>query len=102
MTGHRSIHSTPTLTAGPVVRRQYPRLARRATDVLSASELRALALLAEGFNYKQIAERVYVSEGAVKGHLARAYAKLQAKSGPHAVAIAFRRGLLEADDAPFR
>lgn len=50
--------------------------------------------LAAGENLPETAARLQVSEDTVKTHRRRLYRQLGAKSGPHAVAIASREGLL--------
>ena len=59
-------------------------------------ELAALALMADGLTTRQIAAALDTTEAAVRWRLGRAYRTLGARSGPHAVAIAIRWGLLVA------
>ena len=66
----------------------------RARELLSARELEILELMSEGLSNRQIANRLWVSVETVKSHLSAVYAKLGAESRAHAVAIAFRHGLL--------
>lgn len=62
------------------------RLTPRLVDTLHA--------LAAGENLPETAARLQVSTDTVKTHRRRLYKQLGAKSGPHAVAIASRQGLL--------
>lgn len=61
------------------------RLPPRLFDVLQG--------LAVGESIGETAQRLCISEDTVKTHRRRLYARLGAKSGPHAVAIAGRAGL---------
>lgn len=61
-------------------------LTRRETDVL--------ALVAEGLSNRAIGRRLHLTEGTVKSHLARIYAKLGVDSRTAAVAAATGLGLI--------
>lgn len=61
---------------------------------LSARELDVLGLVAEGMTNREIAKRLFISEGTVKTHLVHAFGKLGADSRTGAVAAARRHGLL--------
>lgn len=61
---------------------------------LSAREVDVLRLVAEGLANKEIAKRLFISEGTVKTHLVHAFGKLGADSRTAAVAAARRHGLL--------
>jgi len=63
-----------------------PRLSRRGREVL--------ALLAEGYDNKEIARRLHVGPETVKTHVRNVLVALNARNRAHAVAIAFRSGLL--------
>ena len=76
-------HITVKATQAPVGGR---RLTPRLVDTLQA--------LAAGENLPETAARLCISEDTVKTHRRRLYKQLGARSGPHAVAIASRRGLL--------
>lgn len=71
-------------------------VARMAQGIpaLSARELDILRLVEDGITNRGIAKRLVISEGTVKTHLVRAYAKLGAESRTAAVAAARRHGLL--------
>lgn len=61
---------------------------------LSARELDVLGLVAEGSTNREIAKRLFITEGTVKTHLVHAFGKLSADSRTGAVALARRHGLL--------
>jgi DNA-binding NarL/FixJ family response regulator len=56
------------------------------TDQLSARELEILALVAEGFHNKEIATRLYISNGTVRTHLMHIYEKLHVRCRTEAAA----------------
>lgn len=66
----------------------------QGVPALSERELDVLRLVAEGLSNKEIARRLFISEGTVKTHLVHAFAKLDADSRTAAVAAARRHGLL--------
>ena len=71
-------------------------LAEHATDdVLTASEVRVLALIAEGKANKEIAKRLSVSEATVKGQVQSILSKLGASDRTHAAMIALKRGIIQ-------
>lgn len=76
------------------LRRQQRSAVRHATGPLTTRQHLVLALVAEGLSNREIAALFVVSEETVKSQLRVVLAKLDAKSRAHAVAIAFRRGLL--------
>jgi DNA-binding NarL/FixJ family response regulator len=53
-----------------------------------------LQLVSQGLVNREIGDRLYLSEETVKSHVRHILAKLQARSRAHAVAVGFRRGLL--------
>lgn len=61
---------------------------------LAPAELRALQLAAAGYTVAEAAAIIGVSSESSKSALKRAYSKLGAKNGPHAIALAFRQGYL--------
>jgi PAS domain S-box-containing protein len=71
--------------------------ARRTSDATSLSEreLEILTLLADGHDNLAIARELYLSIDTVKSSVRRVLQKLGAGSRTHAVALAFRRGLLD-------
>ena len=67
-----------------------PRLVVRPTP----REIEILQLVAEGCSTGTIAASLFISPETVKSHVANAMARLGASSRAHAVAVAYRRGLL--------
>ncbi|MFX1786768.1 response regulator [Prescottella equi] len=74
----------------PVASRVLDRM-RRPDQALTAREAELLSLLAEGLTNKELGKRLFISEAAVKTHLAHIYAKLGVDSRAAAVSIALRR-----------
>lgn len=60
-------------------------------DALTPAELRVVALVAEGLNNVQIAERLFVTHDTVKGHVASAFRKLGISNRTELAAEATRR-----------
>ncbi len=65
-----------------------------AAENLTEREIEVLGLVAAGAGNREIAARLFISEGTVKTHLKSILGKLDATSRTEAVAIAGRRGLL--------
>jgi DNA-binding NarL/FixJ family response regulator len=65
-------------------------------DVLSPSEVRVLRLIAQGDSNKEIAERLSVTEDAIKGQVRSILAKLGAHDRTHAAMIALKRGIIDS------
>ena len=63
-------------------------------DTLSEREREVLVLLAQGASNRDIAEKLYITEGTVKNHVSNILAKLQAENRTRAAAIARRYGLV--------
>jgi DNA-binding NarL/FixJ family response regulator len=61
----------------------------------SAREIEVLQLVSDGLVNREIGERLFLSEETVKSHVRHLLAKLQARSRAHAVAVGFRRGLID-------
>jgi DNA-binding NarL/FixJ family response regulator len=64
-------------------------------DALSPAEVRVLQLIAKGNSNKEIAERLSVTEDAVKGQVRSILAKLGAHDRTHAAIIGLKRGIIE-------
>ena len=60
-----------------------------------------MALLAEGLNGPEIADRLFISPATVRTHVENAMQKLEARTRVHAIAIALRQGLLKIPDSPY-
>lgn len=71
-------------------RQNCPYMVVKPTD----GEMAVLRLLAEGLTIREIGTRMHFSERTVKNRLSALYDRLGAKNGTHAVAIAFRSGVL--------
>ena len=61
---------------------------------LSAREAEIVKLIADGVGNAEIAERMHLGLGTVKGHIADVLQKLSASDRAHAAVIAYRRGLI--------
>jgi DNA-binding NarL/FixJ family response regulator len=72
-------------------------LAEHATDdALTPGEISVLGLIAEGNANKQIADRLSLTEGTVKGRVKNILSKLGANDRTHAAMIGRRRGIIES------
>jgi DNA-binding NarL/FixJ family response regulator len=71
---------------------------RTPADPLSARELEILNLIAHGTTNREAAARLFISEATVKSHVLHIYAKLGVNDRAAAVAVAFRRGLLNLEN----
>ena len=70
-------------------------LAEHATDeALTPGEIRILRLIAEGHANKEIAAKLSLTEGTVKGQIRNILSKLGAKDRTHAALIALKRGII--------
>ncbi|OGO42046.1 MAG: hypothetical protein A2Z04_09715 [Chloroflexi bacterium RBG_16_57_9] len=74
----------------------YRRTSRGAEShpLLTPTELQVLRLVAEGRTAREIGETLYMAEKTVKNHLSSIYRKMDVRNSSHAVAEAYRRGLL--------
>lgn len=63
--------------------------------VLTRRQAEILALMAEGLSAPQIAARLWLEYNTVRTHQRRLYARLDAHTGPGAVAAGYRLGLLQ-------
>ncbi|WP_326554043.1 response regulator transcription factor [Micromonospora sp. NBC_01813] len=71
-------------------------------DLLSDREREVLVLLAQGLSNAEIGQRLFVSEGTVKTHVYRVFAKLGCENRVQAAMLAQRAGLLEPHSGPTR
>jgi DNA-binding CsgD family transcriptional regulator len=69
-----------------------------ADGSLSARQLEILALVADGYTTREIAERLFISEQTVSQHVKNINRRLRARNRSHAVRIGYDRGLLQAFD----
>ncbi|HEV3086594.1 MAG TPA: response regulator transcription factor [Candidatus Elarobacter sp.] len=67
---------------------------RPGNSPLTPRETEILKLIADGVGNAEIAERLYISLGTVKGHVADILAKLSASDRAQAAVTAYRRGLI--------
>jgi DNA-binding NarL/FixJ family response regulator len=58
-------------------------------------EIEVLQLISAGLANREIGQRLFLSEETVKSHVRHLLAKLQARSRAHAVAVGFRRGIID-------
>ncbi|MBP0461928.1 response regulator [Streptomyces montanisoli] len=82
-----------TALAPSVADRLMARLRAPATR-LTRRETEVLVLVAEGLSNQAVGRRLHLTEGTVKSHLARVYAKLDVDSRTAAVAVAAELGLI--------
>ncbi|MBM9623625.1 response regulator [Streptomyces zhihengii] len=82
-----------TMLAPSVADRLMNRL-RTPGTALTRRETEVLALVAEGLSNHAVAGRLHLTEGTVKSHLARVYAKLGVDSRTSAVAAATGLGII--------
>jgi len=66
-----------------------------SADALSEREVQVLREVAGGSSNKIVADRLFISEDTVKGHMKSILTKLQANDRTHAVMIAMKRGFLD-------
>ncbi|MFZ4619953.1 MAG: response regulator [Bacteroidota bacterium] len=66
----------------------------KSDQQISEREQEVLALLVQGLNYKQIAEKIFISPETVRNHIRNIYEKLHVHSRSEAVAKAIKQGLL--------
>jgi LuxR family transcriptional regulator, maltose regulon positive regulatory protein len=78
----------------------YPLAGIVAPAPLSRAELRVLRLMPTHLSYRQIGERLHVSQCTVKSQALSAYRKLEVSSRSQAVERATVLGLVPANDAP--
>jgi DNA-binding NarL/FixJ family response regulator len=78
------------------VRSGVSRTARTADVIgrLSEREREVLVLISKGASNLEIADRLYVSERTVKGHVGSIFAKLGARDRAAAIILAYESGLV--------
>lgn len=65
---------------------------------LTPSELRTLKLIAKGLSAKEAGKLAGVVQDTIKCQMDSVYRRLGASNAPHAVALAFVRGILTKED----
>lgn len=68
---------------------------QQIVELLTPREIELARLVARGFNNREIAKLIYISEGTVKVHLHRIYAKLGVKNRVALVLYAQEKGLTD-------
>jgi DNA-binding NarL/FixJ family response regulator len=86
----------PILTAP---RSKFARTVSPVQQPLSRREYQVLRLIADGLENQAIAKLLYVSVETVRTHVKSILRKLSARDRTHAVAVAFRSGVLTPDDS---
>ena len=92
----RSVASGEAFLA-PAAQRQLMELLRKphgSHEALTARESDVLKLVAEGLSNKQIANRLHLTEGTVKGYVSQILAKLRLEDRTQIALYAVRRGLV--------
>ncbi len=99
-------HALATVQRGethfdPVVQRRLVALATRERptglpDGLTPRELDVLRLIAEGKSNAEIAQQLYITEGTVKTHVNKVFAKAGLRDRAQAVTYAFRHGIAQS------
>lgn len=69
-------------------------------DLLSEREREVLTLIAQGLSNAEIGGQLFVSEGTVKSHVYRVFAKLGCENRVQAAMLAQRAGLLDGHPGP--
>lgn len=67
---------------------------------LTDRELDVLKLIANGFSNNQIAERLFISENTVKGHVSNILSKLHLADRTQVAVYAWQRGLVQREPHP--
>lgn len=81
-------------TLAPAVADRLMTRLRTPTTALTRRETEVLTLVADGLSNQAIGQRLHLTEGTVKSHLAHIYSKLGADSRTAAVATATSLGLI--------
>src|SRR4029450_1631757 len=91
----RPATSSVPLRRGDATGAPVAEVPRRRVD-LTERELQVLRGMADGKSNAEIGRELFVSEDRVKTHARRLFRKLGARDRAHAVASAFRAGLVSA------
>jgi two-component system NarL family response regulator len=87
----RSVHAGKTCIAPVVASKLAERMSRTP---LTQREFDVLALIADGRSNKEIAGRLFITEGTVKLHTSNLFHKLNVGSRTEAMKVAIERGLI--------
>jgi DNA-binding CsgD family transcriptional regulator len=74
-----------------------PARAHRSTRKVTPRELEVLALIADGYSTREIAQLLWITDETVRTHVRRLLSRLGARTRAHAVAIAYHDGLWARD-----
>jgi DNA-binding NarL/FixJ family response regulator len=72
----------------------------RARQLLTARQRQVLAMVARGMSEADIAEQLCISQATVNSHVKKLRRRLGARDRAHAVALAYRLGILPGPDQP--
>jgi DNA-binding NarL/FixJ family response regulator len=98
----RTVHAGDALLAPSVTRRLISHFLTAAPndpvpvtlDVLTSREREILTLIAKGLSNQEIGSTLFISEGTVKTHVGRIFAKLDVRDRAQAVITAYESGLV--------
>lgn len=93
----RRVHAGEVFIQPEIASRALREMMRPATatmEPLSDREREVLVLLAQGASNKDMAEKLFITEGTVKNHVSNILAKLQAENRTQAANIARKQGLV--------
>ena len=93
----RRVHAGEIFIQPEIASRALREMMRPATsnaEPLSEREREVLVLLAQGASNKDMAEKLFITEGTVKNHVSNILAKLQAENRTQAADIARKQGLV--------
>ena len=93
----RRVHAGEVFIQPEIASRALREMMRPSTtnvEPLSEREREVLVLLAQGASNKDMAEKLFITEGTVKNHVSSILAKLQAENRTQAADIARRQGLV--------
>ncbi|GHF84190.1 DNA-binding response regulator [Amycolatopsis bartoniae] len=91
----RAAHAGQSVLAPSVASTLIGLVGAGAAESLSPRELEVLRLVAEGATNQVAARRLLISETTIKTHLLHIYTKLGVRDRASAVAVAYKRGLLD-------